>query len=108
MVKDPQRPVPLDEHPLRKRTYRVPTPSIAALRTLVDECLFLYISGAIVHGRPRMGKSYAIDFMRHDLERRHPKLSVYKIRCARSQRRGASRVVRRSAFRPWRRRDGRS
>lgn len=85
MVMDPQRPVPLDEHPLRKRTYRVPTPSIAALRTLVDECLFLYISGALVHGRPRMGKSYAIDFMRHDLERRHPKLSVYKIRCARSQ-----------------------
>jgi len=85
MSKDLQRPVPLDEHPLRRRTYRVPTPSIAALRTLVDECLFLYISGALVHGRPRMGKSYAIDFLRLDLEHRLPKLSVYKIRCTRSQ-----------------------
>ena len=87
MSKDLQRPAPLDEHPLRRRTYRVPTPSIAALRALVDECLFLYISGALVHGRPRprMGKSYAIEFMRHDLEQRHPKLSVYKVRCTRSQ-----------------------
>ncbi len=85
MSKDLQRPAPLDEHPLRRRSYRVPTPSIAALRTLVDECLFLYISGALVHGRPRMGKSYAIEFMRHDLEQRHPKISVYKIRCTRSQ-----------------------
>lgn len=85
MSKDIQRPAPLDEHPLRRRTYRVPTPSIAALRALVDECLFLYISGALVHGRPRMGKSYAIEFMRHDLEWRHPALSIYKIRCTRSQ-----------------------
>lgn len=80
-----QRPTPLDEHPLRRRTYRVPTPSIAAFRTLIDECLFLYISGALIHGRPRMGKSYAIEFVRRDLEQRFPKLSVYKMRCTRSQ-----------------------
>jgi hypothetical protein len=85
MSQDLVRPVPLEEHPLRQRSYRVPTPSIAALRTLVDECLFLYISGALVHGRPRMGKSYAIEFMRQDLQHRVPKLSVYKIRCTRSQ-----------------------
>ena len=80
-----QRPTPLDEHPLRRRTYRVPTPSIAAFRTLIDECLFLYISGALIHGRPRMGKSYAIEFVRRDLEQRFPKLSIYKMRCTRSQ-----------------------
>lgn len=80
-----QRPTPLDEHPLRRRTYRVPTPSIAAFRALIDECLFLYISGALIHGRPRMGKSYAIEFVRRDLEQRFPKLSIYKMRCTRSQ-----------------------
>lgn len=85
MSKDLQRPAPLDEHPLRRRTYRVPTPSIAAFHALIDECLFLYISGALVHGRPRMGKSYAIEFMRRDLEMRYPKLLVLKIRCTRSQ-----------------------
>lgn len=52
----------------------MPTPSIAAPRTLGDECLLLYIGGALVHGRPRMCKSYAIEFMRHDLKARHPKL----------------------------------
>ena len=85
MSKDLQRPAPLDEHPLRRRTYRVPTPSIAAFHALIDECLFLYISGALVHGRPRMGKSYAIEFMRHALGVRYPKLLVLKIRCTKSQ-----------------------
>jgi|SRR5450830_112639 len=80
-----QRPIPMDEHPLRRRTYRVPTPSIAAFRALIDECLFLFISGALIHGRPRMGKSYAIEFVRRDLEQRFPKLSIYKMRCTRSQ-----------------------
>ncbi len=85
MSMETQRPTPLDEHPLRNRTYRVPTPSIAAFRALIDECLFLYISGALIHGRPRMGKSYAIEFVRRDLEQRFPKLSIYKMRCTRSQ-----------------------
>jgi len=60
----------LDEHPLRRRACRVPTPSIAALRTLVDECLFLCIRGTPVHSRPRVGKSCAIEFMLHDPEAR--------------------------------------
>lgn len=85
MSNDIHRPVALDEHPLRRRIYRVPTPSIAAFRTLIDECLFLYITGALIHGRPRIGKSYAIEFLRRDLELRHPKISVYTMRCARSQ-----------------------
>ncbi|WP_175972079.1 ATP-binding protein [Burkholderia sp. BCC0322] len=85
MLEDIHRPVALDQHPLRRRTYRVPTPSIAAFRTLIDECLFLYITGALIHGRPRMGKSYAIEFLRRDLELRYPKLSVYLMRCPRSQ-----------------------
>ena len=85
MATDPQRPASLEDHPLSRRTYRIPTPSIAAFRTLVDECLLLYITGALIHGRPRIGKTYAIEFIRRDLERRHPKLSIYKMRCTRSQ-----------------------
>ena len=85
MSEDIQRPAPLDKHPLQRRTYRVPTPSIAAVRALIDECLFLFITGALIHGRPRMGKSYAIEFVWRDLQRRYPALSIYKIRCTRSQ-----------------------
>ena len=80
-----QRPASFEQHPVRRRTYRVPTPSIATFIKLVDDSLFLYISGALIHGRPRMGKSYAIDFVRRDLAKRYPKMSVYKLRCARSQ-----------------------
>ncbi len=79
------RPAPMEEHPVRRRTYRVPTPSIAAFHKLIDECLFMFISGALIHGRPRIGKSYAIEFVRRDLEQRFPKLSIYKMRCTHRQ-----------------------
>jgi len=79
------RPVSVDKHPLTLRKYRIPTPSIAALRELIDECLLLYVTGAAIEGRPRIGKSYAIEFMRRDLAKRYPKMSVYGIRCKKSQ-----------------------
>jgi hypothetical protein len=85
LTQDIQRPASLDEHPLRRRTYRVPTPSILAMRTLVDECLFMFISGALIHGRPRMGKSYAIEFLMSDLRARHPTIAVYKMRSVKAQ-----------------------
>ncbi len=56
-----------------------------ALRTLVDECLFMFISGALIHGRPRMGKSYAIEFLMSDLKAHQPKVSVYKMRWIKPQ-----------------------
>jgi len=79
------RPVSLDQHPLRLRKYRIPTPSIAAMRQLIDDCLFLYVTGATIEGRPRIGKSYAIEFLRRDLAQRYPKMSVYRMRCQKPQ-----------------------
>ena len=85
MFTEAVRPRPIDEHPLKRRTYRVPTPSIKAVIALVDECLFMFIGGALIHGRPRMGKSCAIDFVITDLNTRHPKLSTYKMRWIKPQ-----------------------
>ena len=82
---DNSRPRSIDEHPLKRRTYRVPTPSIKAVIALVDECLFMFVGGALIHGRPRMGKSCAIDFVITDLHARHPKLSTYKMRWIKPQ-----------------------
>ena len=79
------RPRSIDEHPLKRRTYRVPTPSIKAMIALVDECLFMFIGGALIHGRPRIGKSCAIDFVINDLKAKHPKLSTYKMRWIKPQ-----------------------
>ena len=85
MEHDNSRPRSIDEHPLKRRTYRVPTPSIKAVIALVDECLFMFVGGALIHGRPRMGKSCAIDFVITDLHARHPKLSTYKMRWIKPQ-----------------------
>ena len=85
MATDILRPRPIDEHPLKRRIYRVPTPSIKAMITLVEECLFMFIGGALIHGRPRIGKSCAIDYAMTDLKARRPKLSTYKMRCMRPQ-----------------------
>jgi len=85
MEHDNSRPRSIDEHPLKRRTYRVPTPSIKAVIALVDECLFMFVGGALIHGRPRMGKSCAIDFVITDLQARHPKLSTYKMRWIKPQ-----------------------
>ena len=85
MSTDILRPRPINEHPLKRRTYRVPTPSIKAMIALVDECLFMFVGGALIHGRPRMGKSCAIDFVMTDLKARHPKLATYKMRWIKPQ-----------------------
>ena len=85
MTIDIVRPRSIDEHPLKRRTYRVPTPSIKAMIALIDECLFMFIGGALIHGRPRIGKSCAIDFVITDLKAKHPKLSVYKMRWIKPQ-----------------------
>ena len=85
MATDILRPRPIDEHPLKRRIYRVPTPSIKAMINLVDECLFMFLGGALIHGRPRIGKSCAIDFVLTNLKAKTPKLSAYKMRCMRPQ-----------------------
>jgi AAA domain len=79
------RPISLDQHPLRDRTYRVPTPSIASFRALIDECLFLYHTGALIYGHSRIGKTYAIDFLKADISRRYPGINILRIRSHRTQ-----------------------
>ena len=85
MATDILRPRSIDEHPLKRRICRVPTPSIKAMINLVDECLFMFLGGALIHGRPRIGKSCAIDFVLTNLNAKSPKLSAYKMRCMRPQ-----------------------
>lgn len=85
MSDDFLRPRPIDEHPLKRRVYRVPTPSIKAVIDLVYECLFMFLGGALIHGRPRIGKSCAIDFVLTNLQAKQPTLSAFKMRCMRPQ-----------------------
>ncbi len=48
------------------------SPSVNARINLVDECLFMFLGGALIHGRPRICKSCAIDFVLTNLNAKSP------------------------------------
>lgn len=66
-------------HPLTRRNYRVATGAIAEFVDLVDTCVRLMIPGALVHARPRMGKTHAIDYVAMRLEKHRPDLLVLRL-----------------------------
>ena len=68
-------------HPLVRRHYRVATSAIEALVDLVEHCVRLLIPGALVHARPRMGKTHAIDYAALHLNRQRPDLLVLRMSC---------------------------
>jgi len=68
-------------HPLVRRHYRVATAAIEELVDLVEHCVRLLIPGALVHARPRMGKTHAIDYVALHLNRRRPDLLVLRMSC---------------------------
>lgn len=68
-------------HPLVRRHYRVATAAIEELVDLVEHCVRLLIPGALVHARPRMGKTHAIDYAALHLNRQRPDLLVLRMSC---------------------------
>lgn len=75
------RPGSISEHPLRDRRYRLPTPPIEALYTLITDALDKRRPGVMVYGRSRLGKSTAIDYIEALLGVERPPLPVFTIRC---------------------------
>ena len=65
-------------HPLVRRHYRVATAAIEELVDLVEHCVRLLIPGALVHARPRMGKTHAIDYVALHLNRHRPSVLVLR------------------------------
>src|SRR5450631_525477 len=76
----PALPAVID-HPLTKRHYRVATAAIEAFVKLVEMCVRLMIPGALIHARPRMGKTHAIDYVALHMERHRPELLVLRLSC---------------------------
>lgn len=75
------RPIPLDDHPVVRRKYRLPTPSIQEFYLLIEQCLLLRSAGAIIYARTRVGKTYAVLFLKDLLAQRRPNLPVLVVRC---------------------------
>lgn len=68
-------------HPLARRHYRVATSAIEHLVDLVEHCVRLLIPGALVHARPRMGKTHAIDYVALHLARTREDILVLRLSC---------------------------
>ena len=75
------RPFPFAEHPLRDRTYRLPTPPIEDLYTLIIDSLDRRRTGIMAYGRSRMGKSTAIEYLVALLNTNMPQLPVIVMHC---------------------------
>lgn len=73
------RPLAVDDHPLLHRAYRVATPAIEDFHLLVRRCLRHRIPGAMIHGRPRLGKTYAIEYIRLLIAREGPKIPTFHV-----------------------------
>jgi hypothetical protein len=70
-----------DGHPIERRDYLLTTPAIKALFDHVCEWVDFAIPGAIIAGRPRVGKTRAIEALTVLLEWRYPGLPVHWIFC---------------------------
>jgi hypothetical protein len=55
--------------------------AIEHLINLIDRCVMLLIPGALVHARPRMGKTHAIDYAAIHLARHCPDILVLRMSC---------------------------
>ena len=75
------RPFALSEHPLRDRSYRLPTPAIEDLYALIVTALERRRTGIMAFGRSRMGKTTAIDYLVALLAVNFPNLPVVVLRC---------------------------
>ena len=73
--------VTLQNHPLVRRHYRVATAAIEQLVDLVERCIRVLVPGALIHARPRMGKTHAIDYVALHLARHRPDILVLRMSC---------------------------
>ena len=75
------RPIPISAHPLKGRHYRLPTPPIDALYTLVTDALDRRRPGVMVYGRSRLGKTTAIEYLEALLHVERPQLPIIILGC---------------------------
>jgi hypothetical protein len=75
------RPIDPSVHPLATGNYRIATPAIQELYDLVYRCLRYRITGALIYGPSRIGKTRAIEYVRLLFARNYPKVTTYHAQC---------------------------
>ena len=81
----PQRPIDSALHPIATGNYRIATPAIQAFYTLVGRCLRYRITGGLVYGPSRIGKTRAIEYLRLLLAETYPKITTYHAQASTSR-----------------------
>ena len=71
------RPLDPDLHPVHTGNYRVATAAIQSFYELVQRCLRYRITGALVYGPSRIGKTRSIEYLRLLLAETHPRVTTY-------------------------------
>ena len=71
------RPIVQALHPIETGNYRVATPAIEAFYALVERCLRYRITGALIYGPSRIGKTRSIEYLRLLLSETHPRATTY-------------------------------
>ena len=71
------RPIDPALHPIETGNYRIATPAIQAFSDAGQRCLRYRITGALIYGPSRIGKTRAIEYLRLLLAETHPKITTY-------------------------------
>lgn len=79
-----ERPVAKERHPLTNRTYRVATTAIEDCWFLISRCLQYRIPGALIYGESRLGKTYAIEYLRMLIHRERPEIPTFHVQAEHS------------------------
>lgn len=66
------RPISVEEHPVTRHQYIVPTPSIDALMQKVKRLVRMHTPGAVIFAYPRFGKTYGIRYVKNALQGEYP------------------------------------
>jgi hypothetical protein len=73
------RPIAADLHPIVTGNYRIATPAIEEFHALITRCLRYRITGALIYGASRIGKTRAIEYLRLLLTETHSKITTYHV-----------------------------
>ena len=80
-----QRSVSVKTQPLVRKNYVVPTPSIDGFYERVRKCIAYGLSGSMLYGHPRFGKTSAIRYVMNMLAAEFPQIVALSLLCLKSK-----------------------
>ena len=67
-----ERPILVEQHPVTRHQYIIPTPTIDALMLKIKKLVRMHTPGAVIFAYPRFGKTYGIRYVKNALQYDYP------------------------------------